>query len=285
MVKSKIYTLNNSGAGAKAEEDRLNFQHNVFLRMTKGRLLPKHIFDSLPPNPRIADVGTGTGTWLNELSSRLPQARLEGFDMTPEHFPPKEKLRGNVTLHDYSQNVLDPFPKEFLGQYDIVHVRLLMYGLKANEWDKAFANVAALLKPGGWLHWEETGYISWVAIPPSRGLYDLLALDMEFAKRQGRDVTHPARLLQSVVNVGLQEYGEHDYCGYELSGGHDKDVTEAIARVATQAAFGVVQKGGMEGLKTNEDAQRLVDQMRKDLEKPGQEISFDMKWVWGRKPL
>lgn len=285
MVKSEIYTLNNSGAGAKAEEERLNFQHNVFLRMTKGHLLPEHIFKSLPSNARIADVGTGTGTWLNALSGRLPKARLEGFDMTPEHFPPKEKLAANVMLHGYSQNALDPFPEECLGQFDVVHVRLLMYGLKAHEWDKAFKNVVTLLKPGGWLHWEETGYISWVAIPPSKGLYDILAFDMEFAKRQGRDVTHPARLLQNAIHAELEGCAEHDYCGFELSDGHDPDVTEAIARVATQAAFGVVQKGGMEGLGTKDDAQKLVDRMRRDLETPGLEFSFDMKWVWGRKPL
>lgn len=58
-----------------------------------------------------------------------------------------------------------------------------------------------------------------------------------------------------------------------------------MARIATQACFGVVAKGGMEGLKTNEDAQTLVDAMRNDLKDPNRHASFDMKWVWGRKPM
>jgi SAM-dependent methyltransferase len=285
MVKSEIYTLNNQGAGARAEENRLNFQHNVFLRMTKGHYLPAHIEEALPPNPRIADVATGTGTWLKALSERLPNARLEGFDMTPEHYPAAETLPSNVTLHNFSQNVLETFPVEFQGQFDVVHVRLLMFGLKVDEWDEAFRNVAALLRPGGWLHWEETGYTSWVSIPPSRAMYDLLAFDIEWARRSGRDVTTPVRLLRHVVNAGLVDYDEHDYSGFELSEGHDDEVNEIMFRVMSQAVFGIVTKGGMEGLKTKEDAQRLVDELKKDRDRPGQAIGLDMKWVWGRKPL
>lgn len=186
MGKSEIYTLNNSGAGQNYEDSRLNFQHDVFLRMTKGRLIPQHVFTALPPNPRIADVATGTGIWLNELSKQLPHAQLEGFDMAPENFG---TVASNVILHRYSQNALEPFQEELRGKFDVVHVRLLMFGLKADEWMKAFANVATLLKPGGWVCWEDTGYISWVTIPPSRAWYDLLAFDIEFAMRAGRDIT------------------------------------------------------------------------------------------------
>jgi len=285
MVQSEIYTLNNSGIGATAEEDRLNFQHNVFLRMTKGHLLPTHIEASLPAAARIADIATGTGTWLAAAAARWPAARLDGFDMTPEHFPPAAALPPAVTLHPHSQNVLEPFPAEFAGAFDVAHVRLLMYGLKAAEWDRAFANVVALLKPGGWLLWEETGYVSWVSIPPSRAMFEFLSIDVEWARRAGRDLSFPARLLQNAINAGLVDCGEHDHSSFELNGGHDGGPTEAMLRVMTQALFGIVAKGGMEGMKTEEDAQRLVDDLRKFADTPECEYGLDMKWVWGRKPL
>ena len=186
MVHSEIYSLNHSGAGEDYETARLDFQHALFVRLTKGNLLPEHIFRNLPPNARIADVGTGTGIWLNELSKQLPFAQLEGFDMAPENFG---IVASNVKLHEYSQNALEAFQYELQGKFDVVHVRLLMFGLKSNEWAKAFANLATLLKPGGWVCWEDTGYISWVTIPPSRAWYDLLNFDIEFARMVGRDIT------------------------------------------------------------------------------------------------
>ena len=97
--------------------------------------------------------------------------------------------------------------------------------------------------------------------------------------------SHPARLLQHAIDAGLTETGEHDYSGFELSNGRDEDLDEVMARIATQAAFGVVAKGGMEGLKTKEDAQRLVDAMRQELQETHRHASFDMKWVWGRKSI
>lgn len=186
MVKSETYTLNHSGVGPRYEKERLNFQHNVFLRMTQGNLIPTQIAAALPVNPRIADVAAGTGIWLNELSKRLPQAQLEGFDIAPANFG---TAVNNVKLNEYSQDVLEPFHKDLIGKFDLVHVRLLMFGLKADEWTKAFENISTLLKPGGWAHWEETGYISWVTIPPSQAWYDVLARDMEFAIQSGRDIT------------------------------------------------------------------------------------------------
>lgn len=186
MDKSEIYTLNHSAVGPRYEEDRLNFQHNVFLRMTHGNLVPTKIAAALPIRPRIADVATGTGIWLNELSKQLPQAQLEGFDIAPDS---SRATANNVKLHEYSQDVLEPFHEDLIGKFDLVHVRLLMFGLKADAWTEAFKNVSTLLKPGGWVHWEETGYISWVTIPPSQAWYNLLACDMEFAIRSGRDIT------------------------------------------------------------------------------------------------
>ena len=49
--------------------------------------------------------------------------------------------------------------------------------------------------------------------------------------------------------------------------------------VCTQAIFGIVEKGGLEGVKTREGSQRLVDGVRKDLNSSSR-AEFEMKWVW-----
>lgn len=97
-------------------------------------------------------------------------------------------------------------------------------------------------------------------------------------------IRHPARLLQHAIDAGLVECAEHDYCSFGLDNGQDEEVDEIMARIATQACFGIVAKGGIEGLITNEDAQKLVTAMRNELSVPDRHAGLDMKWVWGRKP-
>jgi len=153
-----VYTLN-TGAPGK-ETSRLDFQHGVFLKMT-GTLLPPDISVSISSssNIHVADLACGTAIWLKSLTPQLPPtAQLHGFDMSTHKFPAPSTLPANFHLHTH--NVLDPFTEQYLGVFDVAHVRLLMYGLKKEEWILAVKNVMTILKPGGWLFWEETGYQS-----------------------------------------------------------------------------------------------------------------------------
>lgn len=284
MATNGIYTLNNTTISEDAEEKRLNFQHNMFFRMTGYEQMPKHIKDSLPANPRIADIATGTAIWPRQLGKALPNARLDGFDMTDLNYPRAELVPPNLTLHKFSQNILEPFPAEYQGQFDVVHVRFLVFALKADQWDRAVANAAMLLKPGGWMFWEESSYYTFVSIPPSRAMYDILTLDIKYAKGVGRDITQPVTLQNNLTNAGLSEVGHLYHRGYEIDGGNWREMTEACYNLLAQTTYGIVKFGGVEGLRTKEDADRLVQALRKDLdEDPDQQIAVDMKWVWGQK--
>ena len=110
---------------------------------------------------RIADVGTGTGwvtaplerrkpwhyfrrIWLRELAAALPSTcQLDGFDLSDVMFPRKDALPDNITFHH--QNLLEPFPDEYLGEYDVVNVRLMMVALSSDEWEPAVRNLVTLL--------------------------------------------------------------------------------------------------------------------------------------------
>jgi len=151
------------------------------LKLTET-LLPPEITEYLAgiENPKIADVATGTGVWLKALSPIYPTATLHGYDFDITKFP-KEDTEGysKSSILSFADILnLDSFPKGSLGSYDLVHIRLIMYGLKAEQWDIAAKNVEALLKPGGWVFWEETGYTSWVLLPPTRSWYRFLKTDV-----------------------------------------------------------------------------------------------------------
>jgi chemotaxis methyl-accepting protein methylase len=74
--------------------------------------------------------------------------------MSPSQFPAQPPK--NITLSVL--NVLDPVPQQLAGTFDVIHLRLLILGLPKNTWEIACKNLLQLLKPGGWLQWEEANF-------------------------------------------------------------------------------------------------------------------------------
>lgn len=58
-------------------------------------------------------------------------------------FPHKDALPENITFHH--QNFLEPFPDEYLGEYDVVNVRVMVVALSSDEWEPAVRNLMTLL--------------------------------------------------------------------------------------------------------------------------------------------
>jgi hypothetical protein len=64
-----------------------------------------------------------------------------GFDMTLAHAP----MSCPRNFHFVQHNILEPFPKEYLGTFDVVHLRLLIAALNKPEIEPAMENVIKLL--------------------------------------------------------------------------------------------------------------------------------------------
>ncbi|KAJ5993232.1 hypothetical protein N7451_008956 [Penicillium sp. IBT 35674x] len=135
------------------ESDRLNDQHRLLTKVTENTL----IHPSIPKGNllSVADIATGTGIWLKDVSKVLgPGSQspvyYHGFDISSQQFP---KTQENIqfSIHDITK----PFPAEHLGRYDLVHVRLLVAAIDESDYKLAIANIDAILKPGGYLQWEE----------------------------------------------------------------------------------------------------------------------------------
>lgn len=98
----------------------------------------------------MADVGAGTGIWLRDVASQLstiPTLKGEprsfhGFDISDAQFPvnPPSNMRFTV------QDILQPFPEEERGKYDLVQARFLILALKAKEIETAVRNLTQLLR-------------------------------------------------------------------------------------------------------------------------------------------
>ncbi|KAI1150470.1 S-adenosyl-L-methionine-dependent methyltransferase [Nemania diffusa] len=140
---------------------RLHLQH-MLCQNTLGFLLEKHVEQGIttaPSSPlKVADLACGNGAWLIDLSRKLAgdgvAADLHGFDVNDIFFPAQAFLPPSVSLKKL--NILSkPLPEEFVGAYDVVHVRAFVSIILHGETTPLLSTALAMLKPGGWIQWEE----------------------------------------------------------------------------------------------------------------------------------
>ncbi|OQE36939.1 hypothetical protein PENCOP_c011G01408 [Penicillium coprophilum] len=149
LADSKGYMLGRGHAAAC----RLNLQFYLWKESLQFNIHPSI---PVPSNPVIADIGTGTAIWLLDVARSLPTATLDGFDIDLSNTPVTKWLPKHLTLHKWS--LFDPVPEHLVGTYDIVHLRLLILVVQKSDPVPVIRNVARLLKPGGYIQWDDLNY-------------------------------------------------------------------------------------------------------------------------------
>jgi SAM-dependent methyltransferase len=100
------------------------------------------------------------GTWLRDLPRQLShrELSLHGVDIGEALFPTSKGRTVDLKQH----NITQPFPEIFSwhNSFDIVHQRLLIWGIKSNEWLPVIRNYLEILKPGGYLQLVEAEWIN-----------------------------------------------------------------------------------------------------------------------------
>ena len=129
---------------------RLNLQYFLWQRILKFTIHPSV---RLPPAPNIADVATGTGLWMLDAAQERPNARLHGYDVDTTQAPAPGWLPANARIDRW--DIFQDPPAQALGSYDLVHVRLLVLVLSGLDPRPVIRRLSSLLKPGGWLQWED----------------------------------------------------------------------------------------------------------------------------------
>ncbi|RAL07031.1 class I SAM-dependent methyltransferase [Aspergillus homomorphus CBS 101889] len=140
---------------------RLHLQHFLY-QNTLGYLLEPFVEKAVTAAQqplKIADLACGNGIWLTELHTQLAKnnvtAQLDGFDINPVNFPAAVYLPAGVSLQQLDI-LATPLPAKLLGTYDVVHIRAFASLVGPDSDLTPILTVASsLLKPGGYLQWEE----------------------------------------------------------------------------------------------------------------------------------
>ncbi|RCI14843.1 hypothetical protein L249_6708 [Ophiocordyceps polyrhachis-furcata BCC 54312] len=132
---------------------------------------------------RIADVGCGsagmTSIWLLDISRTLPRStHLHGYDISDSLFPPRSSWPENLSLGLLDSRE-DP-PESLVGQYDVVHLRMWSSNMRsgAKTVECLIRSVTRMLKPGGYIQWEEADLKRQVVQPESSTEYGEELIDV-----------------------------------------------------------------------------------------------------------
>jgi chemotaxis methyl-accepting protein methylase len=77
------------------------------------------------------------------LRNLPPDARIDGFDISGDQFPPKDLMPEN--LHFYEHDCFQPFAPEFQNQYDVVNIRFFAPVMNSSKVEPVLKNFLSLL--------------------------------------------------------------------------------------------------------------------------------------------
>ncbi|CAK7208650.1 hypothetical protein SEUCBS140593_000244 [Sporothrix eucalyptigena] len=295
-----VYPLNHSELSTEIE--RLEWNHfNVLVPLLDNCVVPPEVDaylqdlitertlalkDGQPP-VSVADIGTGTGVWLVDLASSLPPtARLDGYDFNTSKFRPVDSRPPNVQLLE--ANAIEPFPAMLHGQYDLVHVRLLVLALQPPDWKALAANLKTLLRPGGYLVWEDVDTQHFKGSPETTKTAATMAQLIRFNKFRGQQgVPYPIDLDKLMAAEG---YDDARQKAFKVSDVWEhptlaKPTQNSLFTIIVSYMQGIVEFGGFEDLKTKEDAARKAAEAKAEID--AGDVKCD-SYFWrtiARKPL
>ncbi|XXG93752.1 hypothetical protein Hte_000001 [Hypoxylon texense] len=183
--QSDVYLLSYRRDDAQ-EDHRLNSQHDVIKHaILEGQLVHPAI-PVVEITKAIADLGCGTGIWLDDVKNTLFRGtdtgpRLVGFDMNPGAFNKTPAPGVQLIEHDCTK----PFDESYNGTFDLVNMRGLAYALSVEGFSLMMKHALRLLRPGGYLQWLETETRLFKAYPATpRIAKALAAINLEREQRE-----------------------------------------------------------------------------------------------------
>ena len=97
---------------------------------------------------QIADVATGNAGWLLEMAGEYPRTEYTGFDISSAQFPSREALPSNIVgLHEL--DIYAPIPQQWVEKFDVVHVQLIVAGVRDGDPLPILRNLLRMLSTQG----------------------------------------------------------------------------------------------------------------------------------------
>ncbi|KAJ6103370.1 hypothetical protein N7486_005797 [Penicillium sp. IBT 16267x] len=159
-----------------------------------------------------------------------------------------------------------PFPEKYHGEFDLVNVRLVVQALRAAEVKTVVSNIAALLRPGGYLQWQD---LEWrdITHPDFDRVESIIAQHMQY---HGLSECLPILIESSMKEVGFVEVNAkkswHDAPSERAAGA----TTVTVAGMQSMLPKALETSLRMEGSDVDKATfQQVLEQLKQNLENLG----------------
>ncbi|KAK4141751.1 uncharacterized protein C8A04DRAFT_30595 [Dichotomopilus funicola] len=186
------------------EVDRLQRQSELILSSTQNVLITAPL---KPGKVKVLDSGASDGSWLLDVARLYPNHdwSLHGVDIGSALFPPKTGRYAALDLREFNIKSATPPEPSWANSFDLVHQRLLVWGLQKDEWLPVVKNHFHLVKPGGWIQLAEVQWVprgaDYDALPPI--LKRITAFQQWTTEFFGMDVDAAYRLEDWIKEAGF----------------------------------------------------------------------------------
>ncbi|KAK3943705.1 hypothetical protein QBC46DRAFT_361711 [Diplogelasinospora grovesii] len=120
------------------EKERLDIFHKFFSVARKGALHSAPVHNQ--ENPRILDVGTGTGIWAIDMADKFPRGTVRGVDLSliqPLFIP--------INLRFDQMDVEGPWQGMEPDSWDLIHMRALNGSI--SNWPRLYSEIFRHCRP------------------------------------------------------------------------------------------------------------------------------------------
>lgn len=150
------------------------------------------------PGGQCLEVGAGGGALVEWMAEQVgPDGRVLATDLDPRFVEPLARPGIEVRRHDITTGP----PEE--SAFDLVHARLVVEHLADPR--AAVANMAAALRPGGWLVAEDYDWTAFGGDPPD-ALIERIAVGVTgFMAKGGYNPLYGRRVVSDVAAAGLED--------------------------------------------------------------------------------
>lgn len=218
---------------------------------------------------RCAEVGAGVGSVAKWLANRVGhQGLVDAIDIDTGFLD--DVVAPNVRV--IKQDITTARLKS--GSYDLVHAKILLMHLPERE--RVLNELAAAVKPGGWLLLEECDIRSIQRVDPPSPLLTRAAAALEtFFYFMGADPGYGMKLLPAVKRTGLTVVGtDCQLTAVQVGTPEVKSISMSLAKLAP-----AILKVGL----MSEDE---ISEAFRQLEEPGDSVIYTPITisVWAQRP-